>query len=599
MSTIEQQQCDAKVYYIDDYFYEFDGYETSESKINHIVEEHKRKNSNTAGAQANLSKTTYGQATYYVYVFNEAEKDAHWKNFLPQEITEHHNFKLLQLSFVLFVAIENRIFAIIGGGGIQVIKRYINQRFGLEIYEHLTIPEEDLVLAITIRGISGFSTEKKELFKIGKTLSDALVFTHIPTRITLLLRDDLKDTVFNFINFQKEKIILELSSCFHLKHQINFESLQQFIIILSKILDDTHTKPLSSFTRIKKDNQLNQNLKTKLLSLVRNDMLNKLGTFRGENSKKLDIDFIHPNKTQEFYECTHFHIKVKNQKAPVATVTDKESLYIQGLTRAYEILGDNSSEFEFNKLILGMRVLGFKENKKKTEAPFLEHITCEISYQDSPHFHIDGHWYVVKNDFISNLNDNCLQSLNKHSLKDNYLHLPWDLNSQSEYEYNSSYESQNGYLVFDKVLFQNIELCDLFFDDGEFINLIHVKAGFDARIRDLANQVLLSAQRLSNDLKSTEPFYLRNLLVNFNTKFSNNKINIEETIEKFRNKPIRYILAFHSGKYGYSANDWLWSSKSNIAKYSMVSCLHDMSNLYPMSIIDISKNRLNVNENIN
>ena len=127
---------------------------------------------------------------------------------------------------MLFACVEDKIFAVIGGGGTMVIKSFQNYRFGLEFYEYLTTLDEEIV-SLTTRGISGTLTQSNRIFKEGQRLSDVLNFVNIPSSINLILKDEIKDTYFDFIDFGNKNVQLEIASYFHIKHSRSFKELHQ------------------------------------------------------------------------------------------------------------------------------------------------------------------------------------------------------------------------------------------------------------------------------------------------------------------------------------------------------------------------------------
>ena len=60
-------------------------------------------------------------------------------------------------------------------------------------------------------------------------------------------------------------------------------------------------------------------------------------------------------------------------------------------------------------------------------------------------------------------------------------------------------------------------------------------------------------------------------------------------LNKFnQNKEIIYVMAYKSKKGKMNLEDRIRKSKSNIAKYSLIQCVQDMSPLYPIKIFDIT-----------
>ncbi len=579
-----------KIFQIDKSFYELRSFDSNEKKILHIVDEHRKKVEDLESVGRPIHKNEYDNVTYYSYLYNELEKESYWKSFLPSSITEHHNFEIKKLSFVLFASIQNQIFAIIGGGGIRVIKRYINRHFGIDFYEYLTTPSEDKIISLTVRGISGKRTEQHDKYRDGQVLLDSLDFSDIPTKINLILRDDLKNTVFDFIQFPNEKIHIEIGSYFHLKHKVSFIELHQLFYTINEIMTNYKPTPLTAFVRVKDKGLIENEYQKNLIEQLVSDAENMFSISKRKQAfKKFDIDFLHPTKLQAFYECNKYELKAYQAKVPFFTTSDKHELYKAGLKYLYEKVKDRTSDFEFTGMVFGMRVLGYKNEELKTEAMFLHHLTCEISYMGKPVFLIDNTWYKVKNNFIESINKKCIQMLDVHCLHNDILYKYWDRTLDDEGEYNQKYNGEENYYVFDKILNQNIELCDVMFESENSIFLIHIKDGFDAKMRDLANQIQISADRLKTDISSHEPEYLIGTIDRYNSE-TNNKIDKDEFISKFRTKEIVYVMAFKSNWPDLSLNERIIKSKSNIAKYSLIQCVQEMSKEYQLKLFDISDN---------
>ncbi|MBG25664.1 MULTISPECIES: DUF6119 family protein [Croceibacter] len=574
-----------KIFQINRDFYELKNIGGAEKTINFIVDKHRELVDDLKSIGVKIPKTNFDEVDYYSYVYNETLKDSYWKNYLPSTIAQNHNFDVLKISFVLFASIKGDIFAIVGGGGIRVIKRFMNNRFGLEFYEYLTIPKDDIVVSLTARGISGRVAQQSGIYRNGRTLLDSLKFTEIPTKLNLVLREDLKNTVFDFVGFSNDTIYTEVGSYFLIKHAIKFKSLHQIFKKINEIHRKHKPTSISTFTKVQDPTLVEDEFQKILLSEVRNDMLNMLGPNRTANPYKFDIDFIHPSKIQDFYECNRYELKTKGQRTPFFETTDRNLLYKEGLKHLFDNTND---QFEFSKMILGMRVYGYRDKTRKTHAMFLQHITCEIKYNGKPVFQIDSTWYKVKNDFINSINDRCINLIDKNILRSNFLNVSWDSTIADEGAYNLKYNNLKDYYVFDKMLPDNIEFCDIMYEDSNTIYLVHVKDGFDAKIRDVANQITISANRFWNDFNSGSSSYLSSIVDSYNKKNAN-KIDKKTFLNKFNvNKEVVYVMAYKSLRGKLSTKDKIEKSKSNIAKYSLIQCVQDMSSLYPIKIFDIA-----------
>ena len=185
--------------------------------------------------------------------------------------------------------------------------------------------------------------------------------------------------------------------------------------------------------------------------------------------------------------------------------------------------------------------------------------------------------------------------INEHYLRAGIINVLWGDDIIDEDAYNSAYHNKPNYWVFDKALGQNIELCDIMYEDDENIYLIHVKTGFDAKIRDLGNQILISANRLLNERNSNSDDFIGAVIDSYNNKEINinNLIDRDIFIHKFKigGKNIVYVMAFKSNlANNVNIKDNIIRVQSNIAKYSLIQCVRDMNTTnYPIKIIEIMR----------
>lgn len=582
-----------KIFQIDTTHRDLSG-KTKQQIVNFLVKNHKNRIGEATTINDVLTPKVIGGVHYYSYVYNETEKQAHWNDFLPSSLLEGLDFTVVRLSFVLFACVEDKIFTVIGGGGTMVIKSFQNHRFGLEFYEYITTLDEEII-SLTTRGISGTLTQSNRVFKEGQRLSDVLNFVNIPSSINLILKDEIKDTYFDFIDFGNKNVQLEIASYFHIKHSISFAELHQLFLRIYEIMTTQKRRTLTSFEEIK-ERGLTDNEFVKILMIeLRDDMLNRFSTTRGISPRKSDIDFVHPSKLKQFYECDRFEIKMKGQRKDFVIVNDRNKIYKAGLNLVFDQLGLNASQQDFNKIMWGLRVECFKGNSKKRYvwANFWHYVTCELQYENRPIFHIDSKWYLVKDDFRDSMNSLCSQMINRHHSQHDILFYPWT--GGSEDSYNSQYRDEVGYLVFDKALGQNIELCDIMFENDDTIYFIHIKTGFDAKIRDLSNQILISANRFMISRNSGDNSFVGDVVNSYNSRVDNvgyEIIDKEGFLQKFATggKDIVFVMAFKSDTQSVPViRNNVDKLESNIAKFSLIQCVREMSTYnYPIEIIEIS-----------
>ncbi|WP_161888571.1 DUF6119 family protein [Pontibacter russatus] len=557
-------------------------------KIYFIVDKHKNSILDVNKKASELPTTTIDSIQYLLYTYNQREKESSWRSFLPSAIVTDEDFNVQTTSFVLFAILNRRIFATIGGNGITVIKRYLNQTFGLDLYEKISEPENDIVNSIESRGVAGNMTSQIVTYRSEQKLIDSLSFGRIPHRLNFQLRDTLLADVFDFIKFDgAEKVCVQVGTSFHIKWKLSFKEMHQLIQQIDKILDTTAHTPISSFVRIGDRNLTENNLRFALYNRVRDDMVRAFEPQNNRYGARLDYDFVHPSKLQAFYECDKYALYERGAQQPFFETFDRHALYHAGLTFLYNNT-DRTNPIDFNSKISGIRVCGYVNRLKKTNAMFAHHVTCEIEFNKKPTFHIDSHWYTIKGNFIEDINTLCSKSIKNNYLNSSVNLQVWGDSIKDEGQYNMLYHGLPNYLVLDKMLGQNIELCDILYEDDSSVYLIHVKQGFDAKIRDLTNQVIISANRLWNDLKSGAFTFIDEVCERYNNSIAaDQKIDLHKFRMVFK-KDIIYVMAFNSHLRGKRIRDDISIARSNIAKFSLIHSFRDMpSNLYPLKVVEI------------
>ncbi|WP_343566609.1 DUF6119 family protein [Sphingobacterium sp.] len=562
--------------------------------ISEIINQHKKR---LGIINSNILNYHQDGAKYWSYVYNEDVKKSYWRDFLPLELSAGHDFDVKQISFVLFCNIRSNIFAVVGGSGIRVIKKFLNDRFGIDVFERFMNLTEDLVISHISRGILGSLSENRKVYRNQKYLNEAFDVTDVPTKILVKIRDEIKDSIFDFIKFSSQTSVLEVGSYFHLKIRLDFDLLNQLLTTLNEVLGSKKVSNLTSFVKIEDYKLISSNLEINLFGLIYDDYGNKFGPnpFNLYFNDK-DIDFIHPSNLIGFYECDKYEIEVSHLKNPVKTIYDRGSLYYECLSIVNNKLGTPSTLVEFIKFLRRIRIKGYRNNELVTQAKFFDHITSEIEYNSKPYFKVDNLWYEVKDEFIHNINLLCHDYYSKYEFVNLGILRRWP-KELTEGAYNSLYRNDPNFYVFDKILSDNIEMCDLLFIDDQLriIYLIHVKDGFDAKMRDLYNQIILSSERLLSDIKnSNNASYLQGQVERFNKAKENIDQGINIDYNSLYNKmaiaryKLTFVMAFNSGK---NVNDQfkirLPSLKSNIAKYALVQTVKEIDG-FDLNLIDLA-----------
>jgi len=259
------------------------------------------------------------------------------------------------------------------------------------------------------------------------------------------------------------------------------------------------------------------------------------------------------------------------------------------VTHINKRLEDITDRFKIKGELYKLNIVGCINEKEITYANFYSHVVAEIGYLKKKYFRIDGLWYFVKDEFLQLMTQDSIDYYQKYKLRVDILKA-WSP-SDDEDSYNLSHKSENIY-VLDKRYKDNIELCDILVEKEGNLYFIHVKNGFTTRLRECYIQVVLSAKRLSVDLKDNNgKGFLNNTLNYYNSFNPDHKIDVNSMLDRIAKKELNivYVMAYNNDAYAGSSDlEKIGQSQSNIAKYSLVQVVREMQPYFDIKLIDVS-----------
>ncbi|AUC15895.1 hypothetical protein BTO06_12360 [Tenacibaculum sp. SZ-18] len=454
-------------------------------------------------SSTSLKKISKDEITYYLYLYDSNETVSDWKDFLPKELTQNEGFIQQKLSLVLFAETEFDIFCIIGGNAFQIILPFIDKSFGLNVYSRIMQPQYDQIASIKSRGITGSRAGLSEQFRDNYRIIDYIKFGKVTKEIHLKLSQETTDLHFGFLkNKENDKIQIYVSKAFKIKKNLDFNELHKVIEELVVISELAPSDYLDSYKEITdtnlKDNILHQELITHLFNDTEN-----LGRRKSNEHKSFQHDFCNPNNIEKFYEADEFRLKEKTENNGYTVfkiVYDRNEIYDAVLNRAVERFGVND-RFNFMNFVRSAYVTCYQDGNHSIGSGFIFHISTEFPYDGTPIFLVDTKWYRLQDSFVEDLKTNTKHVLKTYKASNKILTEPWDKNViRVEGDYNFRYNSKPNYIVIDTIIADGLELCDIIHYDDNNIYLIHVKYGFQSKIRELTNQITISARRLRETL---------------------------------------------------------------------------------------------------
>jgi len=420
-------QQSVKIYRVNRENYLFDAISTPIGIIEKIIRDtHLKYKSNEQVNIDSIPNFEHEGLAYYLFVYNFAEKNSEWSNFLPTRLTQSLQLNTVNLTLLLFISNGIDIFVVVGGKGFEAIIKYIDHSFGLTIVSKLINPNEDIIVSINSRGLTGARAGLSEQYRSEFRLIDYARFGKVPVEVHLILSHQISNDFFSFLQNKKdEKIKIYAGKSFKIKKNVNFEELHKVFIELGFIMEREPNDYLSTYIEIKDNAIINNQLQPLLLQALYNDREYVLGS--ETTDKRFKFDFCNPNKITEFYEADFYVLKEKvgnkdesKKYFEFKKVQDRGDIYESVIRRAVETI-ENIDFVKFRAYIQGVRVVSYIDNKIATSANFIYHFTTEFQYEEKSVFLVDTKWYVLNNSFIEDLKFECVETLKNHKLPRAYL----------------------------------------------------------------------------------------------------------------------------------------------------------------------------------
>ncbi len=527
---------------------------------------------------------------YHLFTVNTDETESDWKLFFPQTLRLNKNFTQKKLSLVLFIETEFEMYTVIGGSAYKIILPFIDQSFGIDSYSRIINPTLDSITSIKSRGITGNRAGLNEQYRDDFKIIDYIKFGKVPQEIHIKLNEKTSKDYFKYLTDNKNpRINIATGKGFKIKKDIDFSQLHRIVKEFSIIRQLAPSDFLSSYEEINERLYIENELKPLLIDKLYDDIPYVKGVATITN---FQFDFCNPNSIEDFYEADEFILKEKTARGGhkvFKNVNNKDEIYFEVIKYALSQIAV-LTKFNFRVFLQGVMITSYKNKVKTRNASFLFHFTSEFKIGNKSIFLIDNKWYFLRSTFLLDLKIQTKHILNTYKLQNNFLTQNWEFGLTREGIYNMKYDNLENYFVTDTIISDGIELCDIIYYDESNIYLTHVKQSFTASMRELTNQIQISAKRLKECLGSDDKSFLEKIYNQLLQKGRNyNHLNLADFIKLFEEKKKTFVLAFTSQLASDAiVEDNLDLYQSNIAKFSLIECSSEMRiKYYDMEILQI------------
>lgn len=535
---------------------------------------------------------------YYLYRYRKNTEESDWSKFLPNELKSNHEFSETKLNLILFMEINFNLYAWVGGNAFWLIAGYVDHYYGLMAYDKIMSLEEDEAVSTKSRGITGARMGVSEQYRDNFRIINYLQFGKIPKELQVKLNTASSNKHFDFLlRKSTDKLQIAIGKSFKINKAIDFNELHQ----ITKRLDDISMLPaqdlISSYIPIENPFYIRK-LRDELEDKVWNSIPFTIGDSNVPDG--FHFDFCNPNKIDAFYEAEKYQLMERVDEGNVRsklldTLFDKNEIYKRAILRASELYPNN--KVGIISYLYRLNVQCILGTKTTAVSGFMYHFNAEFQVGKDAVFLIDGRWYSLKTSFINALAAQTERLFKTSRLEAGVIKYKWRYfkatkSFEKEGLYNMQYDGSPGYIVSDTVIVDGIELCDIMRFDVDVIYLIHVKHSFTSRVRELTNQIVISARRLQEAISTKDKTF-------FNSHFNKvkmkgrsvNNFTRDEFFQKFMTcKPIVVFATASQLQTDLKIEDNVLKYDSNIARFSVTSCsLEVQTNYYEFRTIQIER----------
>lgn len=534
---------------------------------------------------SNLSEK-YDLKLYY----KKTKTNPQWKGFLQAIAEPDEDVLKLNRSFsesyviVLQNKSSKKYFVTTGGYGHTSVQEISVNDFGLEVLSRLIKAEDKTLRSTKERSITGGIQGEIKFFRNDYNIYENEKFGNVYNELVATIDKKQLRKIFGF----SKQDILSNSFClaknsFSLKKAISFPELLVIIEKCEDLLLKPQTVEINSIEKISKSSKY-------LINKLYDELFSKIYENYKEENNFISVEISH-KEFDKYYYSNKVIVETTIKRKRKEFVFEESIKNIQILLNEIKSVETDLSDCDFKKILETAYLKSYDENGViLTEDSLKNHFCTEMSMDSKSYFLIEKDWYKMKERFLTQINEQALYfSTNNRYLGDKLKN--WDESVfSSENEYNASYLNESETLVFDRFTPQNIEACDFMKWDDKSVYFYHVKKGFDNSMRDLCNQVFISARRIQEDLKTEKSFLklLYNTVINNNGEGDYSKeckkqfdnISENDFLGIFNQREIIFVLAFLDvSKIDRKITQDISAFKSTIAKFSLVDLSKKMRNL--------------------
>jgi uncharacterized protein (TIGR04141 family) len=434
-------------------------------------------------------------------------RSRHSQGFLPfvngylQSDEDSGKFSFTSKDVCLFIATGRSLFVITSGSGYRIIEGFVDYSFPFDTAKKLVANNFQ---AADTRDFTGATTSRTETYRRGYSIAKSESFGKAWKRLVGRLNSGLlpDDSYLRELIGTKKPPMLEIKSSFTLKKSLD---LLQIVALIQEVESlpepsEEQSKQLSFLDNLYPVNNkdVREKLYRCLIEELRQEML-------GESS--VDIDVGDPEDIPRYYAGSDFRISRQQLDGIPPTkddVIDALKILCQGEINDQELFYEKIKPLKFRYSV------DDDDHSPPVSADLIGFLHGQADCNGETFFLLDKVWYRSQGQFLDNLKRDFIEEVfNANSpilLNSDLGILEWS--DIDEDAFNRRQASEADYYYGDKIFAVSdrgkIELFDLLRVDeaDNKLYVIHVKDGFDAKMRDACSQITIASEVIKSDLEN-------------------------------------------------------------------------------------------------
>lgn len=469
---------------------------------------------------------------YRVY---SAVKDTtpEWKNFLEELVDDLPSIKNISYSYVMFLEYESKIFAVTGGKGYLVIQEYKDNNFGLELLSKILDPNDPVIKQTTDRYLSGNRIGAKNYFLNYVSLnSESSISNFFKSIVTFFTKKQIEEIFGIPIDYGRNEYKFDVKDSIKLGKELNIKELDIFIKKISHLLDGKTKTKINFFHEVNSSDplfdELNKIFEEEIMRNAQSNFNEIVSNFHISNLRT---------------DCDTYNIIKKNTDTLFCSF--KQSLNFNDIISLFNEKFKTKIIYNPSKSIIQdffkqLKVVGYIENEEVDNKQLLDIVEYTTLYKNNKYWFIDGKWYYIDEQFIDLINQQFSIKVTPKVINENIsLELKDWAEGIDEGQYSYSYNEIENVFVLDRILVDNIELCDLLVINESDLYLIHIKDKLDREMRVLSQQIIAAMTAINNSIHVNDMDFFRRYYRSIIRKIKESES--ESTLSKSARKVKQYF----------------------------------------------------------